>query len=379
MLKAKILVLLLAFVVLLSISPSVVSAEERVMVDRTLNLDPGQQFNSQFSMNYGDKLVIDMDIEVQSSLAIDIYIMDEDNFDEYKNGNEFQTIFKKESVSLFGGSHTIRDVGTYRLVVDNTYQGTPSEGSVTVDIKVTADGYKDSDGDGHYDRNDEFPNDPSEWKDSDGDGYGDNEDEFPNDPSEWKDSDGDGYGDNEDAFPNDPSEWKDSDGDGVGDNSDAFPNDPKLTADSDGDGVADKNDAYPNDSTRSKELEAAGIKYGMIIIPLLILGSIFLAYYFYQRRKETANKTRRVVKSKKQRTLSRKSKESEEGRKEEKEEQDERQEETEKERDTIAPTAQVREKFDPDESKTDKMFCKHCGEEIDSDSTYCPECGEPVS
>ena len=43
--------------------------------------------------------------------------------------------------------------------------------------------------------------------DSDGDGHPDIDDAFPNDPSEWADSDGDGHGDNGDAFPNDPTKW----------------------------------------------------------------------------------------------------------------------------------------------------------------------------
>ena len=44
------------------------------------------------------------------------------------------------------------------------------------------------------------------------------------------DSDGDGVYDDQDAFPNDPNETADSDGDGVGDNADAFPNDPTRSA-----------------------------------------------------------------------------------------------------------------------------------------------------
>ena len=43
-----------------------------------------------------------------------------------------------------------------------------------------------------------------------------------------KDSDGDGYWDSEDAFPDDPMEWKDNDGDGVGDNSDEDPDNPLV-------------------------------------------------------------------------------------------------------------------------------------------------------
>ncbi|MCB1276686.1 MAG: hypothetical protein KDL09_08905 [Prosthecobacter sp.] len=57
--------------------------------------------------------------------------------------------------------------------------------------------------------------------DTDGDGHPDDADAFPNDPTEWADTDGDGVGDNGDAFPLDPTESVDTDGDGVGDNADA--------------------------------------------------------------------------------------------------------------------------------------------------------------
>jgi len=63
------------------------------------------------------------------------------------------------------------------------------------------------------------------------------------------DTDGDGHTDPNDAFPNDSTEWEDSDSDGVGDNADAFPNDPTETADSDSDGVGDNSDACPDTGT----------------------------------------------------------------------------------------------------------------------------------
>ena len=88
--------------------------------------------------------------------------------------------------------------------------------------------------------------------DSDGDGVYDGQDAFPNDPNEWLDTDGDGVGDNADVFPLDPSETADSDGDGVGDNADAYPNDPsRIYGDSDGDGLDDNLDIYPLDPSRS--------------------------------------------------------------------------------------------------------------------------------
>jgi hypothetical protein len=111
----------------------------------------------------------------------------------------------------------------------------------------------DSDGDGTFDLDDDFPNDSSEQSDSDGDGVGDNADVFPNDASETMDSDGDNVGDNADVFPNDSSETMDSDGDMVGDNADAFPNDSSEQSDSDGDGVGDNADVFPNDSSETMD------------------------------------------------------------------------------------------------------------------------------
>lgn len=78
----------------------------------------------------------------------------------------------------------------------------------------------------HEDGNDNNDwDEPKTYTDTDGDGYYDYEDDFPYDSNEWKDSDNDGYGDNSDAFLHDSSEWADSDGDGWGDNSDPYPYD----------------------------------------------------------------------------------------------------------------------------------------------------------
>ena len=117
----------------------------------------------------------------------------------------------------------------------------------------------DSDGDGVYDTEDAFPNDPNEDTDSDGDGVGDNGDAFPNDSSETSDQDSDGVGDNADMFPNDASETTDSDGDGVGDNGDAFPNDATETADTDNDGVGNNADAFPMDPNETTDTDGDGV------------------------------------------------------------------------------------------------------------------------
>ncbi len=98
---------------------------------------------------------------------------------------------------------------------------------------IGTNGVADTDGDGVWDVNDDFPNDPNEDTDTDGDGIGDNSD---------PDIDGDGEPNATDEFPTNPDETTDTDGDGTGDNSDS---------DIDGDGEPNDSDYFPYDSTQS--------------------------------------------------------------------------------------------------------------------------------
>ncbi|HCS28892.1 MAG TPA: hypothetical protein DIW43_15645, partial [Spongiibacteraceae bacterium] len=111
--------------------------------------------------------------------------------------------------------------------------------STVLDVNgITSDGLcpplpalPDSDGDGVPDRDDLFPNDPTESSDLDRDGIGDNAD---------TDDDGDNIDDGVDNCPLIANEDQtDTDGDGPGDACDP-------PADSDNDGVADVNDQCPN-------------------------------------------------------------------------------------------------------------------------------------
>jgi hypothetical protein len=137
-------------------------------------------------------------------------------------------------------------------------------------------GCSDADSDGVSDKNDAFPNNPSQTNDRDGDGYGDNQsddatqiDRFSSDTTQWDDTDGDGYGDNQngnlpDRFPNDPSRWQDSDQDGVADEDDSFPDDATQDTDSDDDGYGDnaagnRGDTFPNDAEEWSDTDGDGI------------------------------------------------------------------------------------------------------------------------
>ena len=114
----------------------------------------------------------------------------------------------------------------------------------------------DSDGDGYFDTQDQFPEDAAAAFDNDGDGQ----------PDAWlagqssatsssglvldQDDDNDGVADADDAFPFDASETLDIDGDGIGDN---------VDTDRDGDGVSNTADAYPNAAvTRLGDVDGDG-------------------------------------------------------------------------------------------------------------------------
>ena len=132
----------------------------------------------------------------------------------------------------------------------------------------------DMDGDGSFNSEDRFPEDPNDWSDFDNDGIGDNSDlDSDGDglANEYEhpecilslDCDMDGTPDVSDPFPTDPTEYSDTDNDGIGDNSDpdsdgdqicdgsasfpgicssgpdAFPYDPAAYLDTDGDGLTD--------------------------------------------------------------------------------------------------------------------------------------------
>jgi len=137
------------------------------------------------------------------------------------------------------------------------------------DLIVNSIPIMDSDGDGHPDAEDLFPDDPDEWADPDGDDVGNNSDAFPNDPAASLDSDADGYPDewNEgkgetdsttglelDAFPSDSGKWAESSDGHQSDNNET----DKDETDSDGDGVPDKNDPFPTDPAASVDSDSDG-------------------------------------------------------------------------------------------------------------------------
>ena len=196
-------------------------------------------------------------------------------------------------------------------IVDSSDNCANTPSNENVDSNGCAESQKDSDGDGHKNNVDLFPQNSTEWADLDGDGIGDNsdadkdgdgisneEDVFPSNPAEWSDLDKDGLGDNSDsdidgdshnndldAFPTNPAEWSDLDKDGLGDNSDpdidgdshnndldAFPTNPAEWSDLDKDGIGDNSDSdidgdsventddsFPLNALESSDLDGDGV------------------------------------------------------------------------------------------------------------------------
>ena len=138
-------------------------------------------------------------------------------------------------------------------------------------------GCVDTDGDGHSDLNDDFPNDPTRYLDTDNDGYDDAEDDCPTSPGTSTngalgcfDADQDTWADSNDSFPMDASQWNDTDMDGYGDNASGTNPDACPTTfgnstsgllgclDSDGDTWDDVTDQFPSDKTEWADNDSDG-------------------------------------------------------------------------------------------------------------------------
>ncbi|MGB1979789.1 MAG: BspA family leucine-rich repeat surface protein [Flavobacteriaceae bacterium] len=173
-----------------------------------------------------------------------------------ENWNVPQTVTVNTSNNSTADGDVIVTISTGKPSSQDANYNNLSAGD-TSDFTITlVDDEVDTDGDGTYDYDDAFPNDPTEFIDTDKDGIGDNADndddndgqsdelELANgtDPLVANDAPGDSDGDGQSDLVD-----NDDDNDGVIDALDRFPLDPNESSDTDGDGLGDNADTDDDD------------------------------------------------------------------------------------------------------------------------------------
>lgn len=131
------------------------------------------------SFEEGKKMEVNIEALPESLPLVDIYILYEDNFTSYKSNESFVFIKNLSYERVKGGFEALHltgnlsEHGKYFFVIDNTYRGKakpnnilPTQYSKTAGVyyEISFDIYKDSDDDGHYDREDAYPDDPDRWE-----------------------------------------------------------------------------------------------------------------------------------------------------------------------------------------------------------------------
>jgi len=216
------------------------------------------------------------DKDILSDAVLDVLNQDTNALiipDTNKVVTDVEAILSQETVDTGLDASQNADLTTIQTELNN---GTIDAGATT-----QADTNPDRDGDGVYNNDDAFPDDPNETKDSDNDGIGDNSD---------PDRDGDGVLNEYDFAPDDanvsvdpnaPIGASDADGDGVPDASDNCVNayNPNQTntdltnetnnllpiegdacdTDIDGDGVLNSADKFPFNANESVDTDGDGV------------------------------------------------------------------------------------------------------------------------
>ncbi len=94
------------------------STREQVIDSREEINEDGYQY---FSFDLNRQATFEYEFTVRSGPEIDVFLMDDQEFDEYQGGNRFRVFSGKVGT---GGRDTLTlDENSYRLVVDNTNAG----------------------------------------------------------------------------------------------------------------------------------------------------------------------------------------------------------------------------------------------------------------
>lgn len=147
----KVLIVIPMLLLLSSIFiPGITDAEQETLVNRNETIPDGNYFVYRFTKTDDKKVKIHIEMEVTPSESVDIFILDEDNFDDYKNDESFNVIWSESGYDI-DISKVLEDKKDYRIVVDNSRKGSYYAGTdVVADLKITAEDasiFTDIDGD----------------------------------------------------------------------------------------------------------------------------------------------------------------------------------------------------------------------------------------
>ena len=119
--------------------PGIVDAKSETLVDVNKTITDGSYFVSRFSKTDDKRMKLHIDIEVTPSESVDILIMDESNFNDYKNNESYNVIWSQSLINI-ETTAVIHEKKDYRIVVDNSRKGNYYAGTdVVADLKITAE------------------------------------------------------------------------------------------------------------------------------------------------------------------------------------------------------------------------------------------------
>ncbi|MFW9857113.1 MAG: zinc-ribbon domain-containing protein [Candidatus Thorarchaeota archaeon] len=110
-------------------------------IDETITISAGTHRGYSFNVNY-DNVVITLKIEVRSGNDINVYVMDEANYNTWKDGGSATGYLSRQKIGSFTTDVTLGAKGRYYIVLDNTYSIITSK-SVYIFMEVKSGGNLD--------------------------------------------------------------------------------------------------------------------------------------------------------------------------------------------------------------------------------------------
>ena len=116
--KMYLSLLIFSFVLFFLFSPIDVSGKG--LVDETVTV-PAGFYRAYWFTTTSDDIRIDIEVQVLSGNDINVYVMDEINFNLWSNSLDSQVYYQKILAGSFKAEATLGSEGKYYVVLDNTY------------------------------------------------------------------------------------------------------------------------------------------------------------------------------------------------------------------------------------------------------------------